>query len=97
MKYKLKKDLPFAKAGAEVILDKGVFYFVDGERTWYLGQKIENNLDDWIEEVRPREWWIERHTAINQYEDNNIVMHETKPSKCGSCDSELINVQEIIK
>jgi len=66
MKYKLKKDLPDAKAGAifqwglpgETNKNMDCLYNTSG---WcaladFSRDKI-TNFDDWFEEVKPREWW----------------------------------------
>ena len=72
MKYRLKKDLPFAKAGAEVIVNLalGVCVEYDGfiadsdglnlknTRKYYIGDLYELLNEGWIEEVKPREFEI---------------------------------------
>ena len=60
MKYRLKKDLPFAKAGAEVRLvqglagDNNICYAIDVYPFWCP----KKNFNEWIEEVKPREGWL---------------------------------------
>lgn len=52
-RYKLLKDLPFAKAGEILkskILDDGEEYLFWGE---VKTEKIEN-FDEWFEEIKPR-------------------------------------------
>jgi len=68
MKYKLKKDLPFAKAGEEVylkpedLLYKRIALF---DRTTYPYCLIVNDkIDFWIEEIKPREFWVVRRYNI---------------------------------
>ena len=69
MKYRLKKDLPFAKVGATVILqeystcNKGKHWVVnideDKRTPYYQAQHIGEeswDMTEWIEEVKPREW-----------------------------------------
>ena len=63
MKYKLKKDLPFAKAGAEVTIkfSEAFTQAFDEKRTlWLKNENVlrELLLMDWIEEVKPREFYI---------------------------------------
>ncbi len=65
MTYKLKRDLPFAKAGAEVFTDDVGVYIMYEEKDYSEAVMLDYNLDldglikdGWIEEVKPREWWI---------------------------------------
>ena len=59
MKYKLKKDLPFVKAGNEVeIINGEPIFFKDGFHCDY--SSIDDLLaDGWIEEIRPREFTVQ--------------------------------------
>ena len=69
-KYKLKKDLPFAEAGAEIMIGHENISYVtnDKEKTKqkheknyvYMAHKSYLNpliADGWIEKVGPREWY----------------------------------------
>ncbi len=65
MKYRLKKDLPFAKAGSEVGLRASTANWVvypDSKRRdlcYFIGYNYnEGDLFDagWIEEIKPREF-----------------------------------------
>ena len=65
MKYRLKKDLPFAKAGAKIKppQDEGCAYDVENINGdwWCIGYEEELPKlisEGWIEEVKPREWYI---------------------------------------
>ena len=64
MKYRLKKDLPFAKAGTEVYDDRYSYITVKNLITkdggsFFIGYDIKELLTTgWIEEVKPREWHI---------------------------------------
>ncbi len=69
MKYKLKKDLPFAKAGDEVIINKYEdVTTVKGHRNGkiFYSRIAGGQLHDecvlkkqgWIEEIKPREFWL---------------------------------------
>jgi len=75
MKYKLKRDLPFAKAGSVILYSENRKEF-DGSlgsvsdmmsvetNKGYLSQWVEIGAKDnllsegWIEEVKPREYYI---------------------------------------
>ena len=68
MKYKLKRDLPFAKAGAEVKIISVYsnefphsFYTLsikgDLIKAWYRIEIPKDRFTEWIEEVKPREWY----------------------------------------
>ena len=65
MKYRLKKDLPFAFAGTTIEADSvGLFvrYRTKNFLTWYIGENdsLQNLINsDWIEEIKPREFYIE--------------------------------------
>ena len=67
MKYKLKKDLPFAIAGTEVQLMPSKLMYpcityeqnpsYEGVKIWIMD--ISNLIaDGWIEEAKPREWYV---------------------------------------
>ena len=76
MKYRLKKDLPFAKAGQELEEELPIEY--NQSVLWYredMGNNSRQTLcrrfeipqyieEGWIEEVKPREWWIAVGTHI---------------------------------
>ena len=62
MKYRLKKDLPFAKAGDKIFQDEiNLKYYVNNNMgLFYVGSDINQLLSEgWIEEVKPREFYIE--------------------------------------
>ncbi len=69
MKYGLKKDLPFAKVGAEVKIVSSYagsplhnYYSLsikgDLIEEWYRIEIPKERFTDWVEEVKPREWWL---------------------------------------
>lgn len=97
MKYKLKKDLPFAKAGAEVVVEelyipqiKKPCYLVDsywGNRE-VIGEVGNELTESFIEEVKPREWGV---TVI----DGKIYRTGTVASSSTS-KVEYIKVREVI-
>ena len=70
--YLLKKDLPFAKKGTEVfaypidvtfpniyIMGDLVNEGIEKKSKIYLGRSIDLISDGWIEEVKPREFFID--------------------------------------
>ena len=60
-KYRLAKDLPFAKAGAEVGVELAISVRgKDNFLTWIGDPKdLESLIDEgWIEEVKPREFML---------------------------------------
>lgn len=95
MKYRLKKDLPFAKAGEIVDVN-------DDTDIWTvrpLNAKIdcplcdipEDARDEWIEEVKPREWWISK-TVLTDFaneDEEKIYAFETR--------KDLIKIREVIE
>lgn len=68
MKYRLKKDLPFAKAGTEVDFNK-IDNIIYSKTTNDLCSGNREYIDDWIEEVKPREFMIniDNQTICNAY------------------------------
>ena len=87
MKYKLKKDLPFAKAGMDVQFSLEVeehpkLYLCSQDVTDFSSYWItfEGDRDDlkglinegWIIEVKPREWW-----EINRRETTPLYKFDT--------------------
>jgi hypothetical protein len=128
MKYRLKKDLPFAKAGSPVTgnsgealspemqayIEKQYFttnfmlavpeQFLVNKKYYYIGSCEELLQEGWIEEVKPREWYIVRHAdkgivagfhsrelAIH-YIDNHYIDEAFKTQFY-----EVIKVQEVIE
>ncbi len=79
MKYRLKKDLPFAKAGAEVhlfpenLLYKRLALFNDGTYPYCIVGSDE--IDLWIEEIKPREFYVTifPNEQINVYHTKHIA------------------------
>ncbi len=64
MKYKLKKDLPFAKAGDNTVQvekhslnSEFLVKYADANNKYYSCVIPLNNAHLWIEEVKPREWY----------------------------------------
>jgi len=90
MKYKLKKDLPFAKAGAEVII--GTAGSID--LCQYNNGKVniaENHIEHlvnegWIEEIKPREFELhfDETGAITYIVENNLMICKNGQSKSDS-------------
>ena len=110
MKYKLKKDLPFAKAGMNVRFSLEVeqhpkFYLCSQDVTDFNSYWItfEGDRDDlkglidegWLEEIKPREWILEIDIALN-----GEVSHAVRPANAKGRmlhkDSELVKVREVI-
>ena len=63
MKYKLKKDLPFAKAGSNVVVlasptTRYKRIQVSDSLSAPMCELHEDQVPLWIEEVKPREWHI---------------------------------------
>lgn len=62
MKYRLKKDLPFAKTGQEVRESLNGIQIKRNDKSsefWItLGDKEKLIDEGWIEEVKPREFWV---------------------------------------
>lgn len=87
MKYRLKKDFERYKRGSEVVISDISDYYGKGKEViWYnvigefgqqikLGNSLTMNVEEWIEEVKPREWYdvVERTNH-----DNVFTRHSTK-------------------
>jgi len=59
MKYKLKRELPFAKAGERITIDRINEKYSEIEKLGGNGlycQILHKDFDEWIEEVKPREF-----------------------------------------
>jgi hypothetical protein len=70
MKYQLKKDLPFAKAGSPIkVYPEGstpMILFDHINEVDVSEEFIPKLLDEgWIEEVKPREFWVVPFTGIS--------------------------------
>jgi len=103
MKYKLKKDLPFAQAGeqARCFYGSSVFsitYRMDSVDFNLTSEEYIDKLirDGWIEEVKPREWVLEIDTSLC-----GEVSHAVRPANAKGRmlhkDSEIIKVREVIE
>ena len=75
MKYRLKKDLPFAKAGTELVL-KGEDRIRPSGAEEYLICITEDLprliKEGWIEEVKPREWEVYEYDG-KLYDAKNML------------------------
>lgn len=100
MQYKLKKDLPFAKAGSivdEVQHRKGAPFSPSLIRVGDLRCQLNANLTDifdWIEEVKPREYWIGLNDGLLTQEciaDNKEAFDFKKSF------TEIIKVREVLE
>lgn len=102
MKYKLKKDLPFAKAGDPVFLSCGAFVVKDpyqNGRVLYIEDSTHKDKlinEGWIEEVKPREFIIALRRADNVPFD--AVLYTTKDQLISpTSDIYYIKVIEVIE
>ena len=85
---RLKKDLPFAKAGTPVFMYRGEWIIEHSIGHTVIGTQ-DMDMTDWIEEVKPREWdvvVIDGQLVGSQY--NDLSFTDNKPQK--------IQVREII-
>ena len=102
-KYRLKKDLPFAKAGVEIEIgcnnnyDELINSRKDKKPAIYLkGQVSLQNLlnDGWVEEIKPREWYI---GVCDTYESLHDDYESAKKwgQTIKSQNQEIIKVREV--
>jgi hypothetical protein len=90
MKYRLKKDLPFADAGTEVWIDNTWTAWIDANvyapnygvtefetRKVMLGKSSTLVAEGWIEEVKPREYWVayneDKILGVCKYDNETFV------------------------
>ena len=90
MKYKLKRDLPFAKAGAEVKIISVYsnefphsFYTLsikgDLIKDWYRIEIPKDRFTEWIEEAKPRDWYaVVQGDSIYGCESDNYPSNTSK-------------------
>ena len=98
MKYKLKRDLPFAKAGTEVKLVN------EKKAIEYNGYQcdIYDLRDGWIEEVKPREWYeVETRKPDGTWNSHSHLRYYNEQSaRDATCRCEVnarfIKVREVI-
>lgn len=102
IKYKLKKDLPFAKAGTvikDILHCRGtstLSYIEIGDCKCELdANKI--NIFDWIEEIKPREFWVTEHKNDQVGVVNRLSICKEKPDECPVTNCETIKVREIVE
>ena len=95
MKYRLKKDLPFAKAGAEVKLVN------EGKAIEYNGYQcdIYDLREGWIEQIKPREWyeldWSELwNRADEKFSTKEYAEKYVDALKLKNC--KIIKVREVL-
>ena len=105
-KYRLAKDLPFAKAGTEVFQSANAFVVKDPKyqgQVLYIGELSDRDKlieQGWIEEVKLREWdvVVNKSNDVIGYgnfdktitEQYRLQNHEDRLD-----DFEIIHVQEI--
>lgn len=95
MKYRLKKDLPFAKAGTEIVLHVSNLGYphltVERQADGYLHIwcRTWQTYDAWIEEVKPREFEI-------QLCNGEAVNFTTPPPRTFIDKLEYIKVREVM-
>ncbi len=101
MKYRLKKDLPFAKVGE--VIDMGICGTFENIhlRPNKTGECSEDNLkmmlqDGWIEEIKPREWWVTEHKDDPVGVVNRLSISEEKPDGCPVTKCEIFKVTKVI-
>ena len=94
MKYRLKKDLPFAKAGTEVALNYDSNIWTVRPLTTKIDCPLcdipEDVRNEWIEEVKPREWEVILWN--NEISSKDIIM---SPSAHDAL--KYIKVREVIE
>ena len=99
MKYRLKKDLPFAKAGTmidDILHCRGIstlsYIEIGNCRCELDANKI--NIFDWIEEIKPREWWV---NLYNIGEGGIFKTKEAANTVASSGRTEIIKVREVLE
>ena len=97
MKYRIKREIPFAKQG--VVLHINENHLLCNEQGAYIGYNEDDIAellkDGWIEEVRePREWYLTEYGGCNSYIG---YIYNTKESaeKCGLENYRIIKVREV--
>ena len=90
MKYRLKKDLPFAKAGVEVNYIPYDYNEQFGiEKDGYMFIAPIDEMAGWIEPVEPREWVIPLSIISSTWEQYLNI-------KVSPEDDKMIKVREVI-
>ena len=107
MKYKLKKDLPFAKAGQTIAFTPSLLHITTlGIRKNYLFDRDDLNeliKDGWIEEIKPRESWTikdNNYEFLNQtylYGSYSEAERAFSLHKLSSPRYEIIKVREVLE
>ena len=108
MKYKLKRDLPFAKAGTKIEyrLKKDEHYAIflystdgDDPSTYWIGLECDNRdlakmiSEGWIEEIQPREFWIAEY---HNYQ-GKVFYSEQNAQNSSNNLKEVIKVREVLE
>jgi len=106
MKYRLKKDLPFAKAGEIVdVNDEADLWTVrplDAKKDYPVCDIPENAKEEWIEEVKPREWYeVEIYEPILGWRTVLGRFDTAQEAKIFACSDQrnarFIKVREVIE
>jgi len=96
MKYRLKKDLPFAKAG-EIVNYKDLGGDAINIELNGLCCYIPNIVKGfWIEEVKPREWWVTEHRDHSAGIVRRISASKEEEPECIVTNCEQIKVREVL-
>ena len=97
MKYKLKRDLPFAKAGDNVEVNPGgcIPFANYSSGTFSTSEEYIDKLikEGWIEEVKPREWelWLDKDGCVTATSKECCI-----PIHVGNICKEIIKVREVL-
>ena len=104
MKYRLKKDLPFAKVGE--VIDMGICGTFENIhlRPNKTGECRQNNLkmmrqDGWIEEIKPREWWVVRRYnvgIVSGFDSESLAVSYVNQTN-DSPKYQIIKVREVLE
>ena len=101
-KYRLLKDLPFAKAGAEVGVELAISVRgKDNFLTWIGDPKdLESLIDEgWIEEVKPREFEVtlNKNGSLVKFFNGKDRFTYTNQPLCDYPPFETIKVREVLE
>jgi len=101
MRFKLKRDLPFAGAGNPLSYSVNDNSYIMVENACSGGLTNIGHYQDlldmgWIEEVKPREWWLEVTPEQVYVRVINLDMLGNPREKLFSSGSELVKVREVI-
>lgn len=97
-KYRLAKDLPFAKVGSSIERLNANWYVYDEYGCRWLIGDASLDMDGWIEEIKPREFYliVDAYNGIVTAFNNEKMAEANRNQRFNSHVCKIIKVREAL-